>query len=319
MAHLFSPITIARTKLANRIVMAPRPSGHATTSGFVEYSLVDYYTQRAKGGVGLIITEPMRVVSTSSGQTLAHLGIYDDAFIPALRDMVESIHAHDTRIIAMLDAPPDLSRDATPKELRSLTEHFILAAWRVLAANFDGVMLSGADGNLLQSMISPLTNRRYDEYGRTIDGRLRILTDIVESIRQWMGKRLIIGFRLVAEEFDVGGITLQDARMIASRAIGAGVHLLDVTADTRNDHAQIARFPGWCIPLASSIKRCIPDTPVIGSGLLGEPHLADSLVREGSVDMVMLGNTLRTNPEWPNLARAFLVGQSDGVSDHFFS
>jgi len=311
MAHLFSPITIARTRLENRIVMAPLSGGYATLDGFVEESYIEYYAQRASGGVGLIITEPMRVVYPDTDQTRSHVGIYCDLFVPNLLRLTRVIHDYGTKIMALLDAPDSFTTKATPHDLRRLTERFILAAWRALAAGFDGVMLSAADGGALHALVSPLTNHRFDEYGKTIDGRLRMPMDILESIRDWIGKNFLLGFRLVAEEFEVGGMTLQDARVIARRMVGSGANLLDVTADIRHSD-QVARFPGWCVPLANSVKRFMPDIPVIGSGLLGEPHLADSIVREGSVDLVMLGNTLRTNPTWPQLARSFLL-HSEGT------
>lgn len=306
MAHLFSPITIARLRLANRIVMAPFPSGFAAVDGFVSNDLIHYYMQRAHGGVGLILTEPLRVVPSLEGKTLAHIGIYADIFIPSLKSFVAAIHEYDTKVIATLDAPAEMFAHANVKHVRRLTEQFILAAWRALAAGFDGVLLLAADGGMLHSIISPISNRRYDEYGTDLDGRLRVAFDIIENIRHWVGKRLLIGFRMVAEEFALGGTTLQDSRVIARRVVATGVNFLDVTAEAGNK-THVAKFPGWCIPLAASIKRSIPDVPVIGSGMLGEPYLADGVIREGSVDMVMLGNSLRFNPEWPQIARSFLV------------
>lgn len=307
MAHLFSPITIARTKIANRIVMAPIPSGYATLDGFIGGALVEYYAQRARGGVGLIITEPVRIVAPEPDNTRVHIGLYADTFVPQLRRMTERVHESDTRILVTLDAPAKMVQGSVPF-LRSVAERFVLAAWRALSAGFDGIMLSAADGGVLHTILSPLTNHRFDEYGKNLDGRLLLLLQVIEGIRRWMGNRLLIGVRFVADEFITGGTTLQDARMIASHVTASGANLLDVTADTRHN-AQVAHFPGWCLPLASGVKRYIPDIPVIGSGLLGEPYLADSVIRDGSIDLVMLGQTLRNNPEWPNMARSFLTFQ----------
>jgi 2,4-dienoyl-CoA reductase-like NADH-dependent reductase (Old Yellow Enzyme family) len=307
MAHLFSPITIARTKLKNRIVMAPIPSGYATLDGFVEDALTEYYIQRAQGGVGLIITEPVRVMPPRPEKTRAYLGMYSDAFVPQWHRLVQHVHTFDTRLLITLEASSDVSQGAIA-DVRRVAESFVLAAWRVLASGADGIMLSAADGGILHALISPLSNRRFDEYGNTLDGRLNLPLQIIEEIRRWLGQRLLIGFRLIADEFTTGGMALQDARIIASRVVHAGVHLLDVTADTRNTtQSPVAQFPGWCLPLANGIKRFLPDTPVIGSGLLGEPYLADSAVRDGSIDLVMLGRTLRNNPEWPQLAHSFLM------------
>jgi 2,4-dienoyl-CoA reductase-like NADH-dependent reductase (Old Yellow Enzyme family) len=166
-------------------------------------------------------------------------------------------------------------------------------------------MLSAADGGVLRELLSAELNRRADIYGGSIAGRLRLPMEIIDGVRAWMGSRFLIGFRLIAEEFVPGGMSLQDARVIAKRVVAAGVSLLDVTVDSHTE-SPVARFPGWCIPLANSIKRVIPDVPVIGSGLLSDPYLADSVVQDGSVDLVMLGRTLRRHPDWPLRARDLL-------------
>ncbi|NTW03325.1 MAG: NADH:flavin oxidoreductase, partial [Oscillochloris sp.] len=154
-------------------------------------------------------------------------------------------------------------------------------------------------------LVSPVRNHRLDVYGGGVSGRLRFLLEIIESVRAWMGSRLIIGFRLAAEEFVPGGMGLQDARVIAKRVTSAGVRLLDVTI-VADDTITLARFPGWAVPLANGIKRVIPEVPVIGFGLHGDYHLADSVIRDGSIDLVAIDHTLRSDPDWPQHARKAL-------------
>jgi 2,4-dienoyl-CoA reductase-like NADH-dependent reductase (Old Yellow Enzyme family) len=298
MADLFSPLRISGIELPNRIVMAPAPSGYATADGFFSDELIAYYTRRARGGVGLIITERLRVLPPDPAQPVAHLGLYTDAFVPTLGRLARALHRHGTRLIVTLDEPtppepPDLAA------LTDLTEQFIGAAWRALCAGCDGVMLTSADGGIIHHLISPSLNQRNDPYGLTMAGRLRLPLEIIEGIRRWMGRRLIIGFRLLAEEFTPGGMGMHDARVVARRVTAAGAQILDVTVA---EAPGVARFPGWAIPLANGIKRIASDAVVIGSGLLGDAPLADSIVRDGSVDMVMLQHTLRNNPDWPQQA-----------------
>lgn len=308
MSHLFSSIRIGRKKLANRIVMGVTASGYALPDGFVEDALLHYYVRRAHGGVGLIVTEPLRVVPPDAQGIGAHIGIYADAFVPQLRFLAQAVHSQGARLLITLDEPAEAA-EGSVWELRRLGEQFILAAWRALAANCDGVMLSAADGGVLHHLVSPQLNRRFDSYGGALAERLRLPLHIVEGIRTWMGNRLIIGFRIVAEDFTPGGISLQDARVIARRLVTAGVGLLDVTADTHSVNMPLARFPGWSVPLADGIKRVIPDVPVICSGSLGDPQLADSVIRDGSADLVMLRQALHTNPDWPRIAQATLFDQ----------
>jgi 2,4-dienoyl-CoA reductase-like NADH-dependent reductase (Old Yellow Enzyme family) len=311
MAHLFSPLPIDRTKLPNRIVMGPSVSGLASSDGFINDDLRRYYLRRARSGVGLIITEAVRVIPPSPESTRAHIGLYSDAFVPQFHQLVQEIHASGARLMIMLDEPAEAAR-RNAQELTLLVEAFISAAWRALATESDGVMFSVADGGVLHTLVSPLLNERFDAYGGALDGRLRLPLEIIEGVRTWLGGRLLVGLRLLAEEFAPGGLSLHDARVIAKRVVAAGARLIDVAADCRPD-APVARFPGWCMPLAESIKRVVPDVPIIGAGSMGDPYVADSAIRDGSVDLVMLEKTLRLNPDWPSLARSVLTTESIDV------
>lgn len=286
--------------------MAPAISGFAVRDGFVRDALIAYYARRAQGGVGLIITEPLRVAPPNHDDTRAYLGLYADAFVPQLRTLTRALHEHGASCIITLSEPAEAAQ-GTSQAL--LVERFVLAAWRALAAECDGVMLSLADRGALHTMVSPLLTWRAAEYRDTLAERLHVPLQIIEQIRAWFGARLIIGARVVAEEFHPGGMRLHDARMIAKRLVAAGTNLLDVTVDI-HPATQIARFPGWTVPLVERIKRIVPNVPVIAAGLLDDPHLADSVIREGSADMIMLGRALRINPDWPQTAYAVL--QSGG-------
>ncbi|NTV62852.1 MAG: NADH:flavin oxidoreductase [Oscillochloris sp.] len=304
MIDLFSSLTISGKELPNRIVMAPAASGFASVDGFVSSDLIEYYARRAQGGVGLILSEPLQVVPPPLGEGAVHLGIYADMFVPGLRRMVQAVRAHRSRVLLYLEAPAT-SADLPTSDLIALRDTFVLAAWRAHCAGSDGVLLSSADGGLLHTLVSPARNHRLDAYGGGVAGRMRLPLEMIEAMRAWMGSRLIVAFRLAAEEFSPGGMGLQDARVIARRVISAGVRLLDVTVAS-DDSATLARFPGWAVPLANGIKRVTPEVPVIGFGVQGDHQLADSLIRDGSIDMVSIDHTLRYHPDWPLRAREAL-------------
>jgi 2,4-dienoyl-CoA reductase-like NADH-dependent reductase (Old Yellow Enzyme family) len=282
--------------------MAPMPSGAAGDDGFADEALIGYYARRAKGGVGLILSEAMWVTPPGSSDPGPHLGIYADAFIPQLRRLVTASRAHGARVLLTLEAPAPAAI-APAAALHELGEAFVAAIARAHRAGADGVLLSAADGGALHCLLSPLHNQREDRYGGAA-GRSRLVIEIVEAARAWLGSRLIIGARLLADEFVPGGFSTQDARILARRLTAAGVRLLDVTAPP--NVSNIARFPGWAIPLASSIRRVL-DVPVIGSGELDDPLLADSIVRDGLVDLVMLDEALRRDPDWPQRAHEALA------------
>lgn len=298
MPELFTPLALGSHLLANRIVLAPTPSGHSTADGFATPPLIEHYTQRACGGVALILSEPILVTPPDYPQP--HLGAYADVFVPGLRELATTARSNGARIFFTLRAPALHSGTV----LAPLREAFLMAGWRAIAAGADGVMLSAADGGALQLLLSPLHNRRCDRYGGSLEGRLRFLAELLEAMRERGGRQLLLGVRMFADELVPGGMSLQDSRVVAKRLVAAGAHLLDVTAPSAG--SRVALFPGWSIPLASSIKRVV-DVPVIGSGLLDDPYLADSVIRDGSVDLVMLGRVLQRDPDWPRTARLCLT------------
>lgn len=311
MAHLFSPLRIERLHLPNRVVFAPMLSGFACAEGFVDDALIRYYAQIAQSGVGMIMTEPLQIMPLASNGMLAHIGIYHDAFTPGLHSLAQAVQAHGTSIIALIDAPAKLGAE-DESLLNRMGRYFLHAAWRALAAGFDGICLSIADHGALHYLASPLYNRRHDRLASDQESRNRLLLAIIEAIRTHFGERLPICLRIIADEFTPGGLGLQDARVVARRAVTAGARLIDVTIDDRTT-AALAQFPGWAIPLASAIRRVNPNTPVIGAGLLDDPLIADSVIYDGSVDLVMLDTVLRTNAQWVAAARAALKPMDDAM------
>ena len=296
MPHLFSPFKLARLSLPNRIVLGVGASGCPTPGGFASPHLVEFYAQRGAGGAGLLCVEPALVLPGVAPD--AQLGIYHDAFVPGLTVLASAIRAGGAYTCLALADPPFVF--ATTNGLHLIREAYIAAAWRARAAGFDAILLSSAEPGALHTLVSPLHNQRSDNYGGDFDGRLRLALEIVEGVRAWLGRRLLVGFRLNVDELTPGGIELRDARIIAQRLLDTGVGLLDVTVAPRN--GAVAQFPGWRVPLAAAIKRLLPDVPILSGGGLADPQLADGAIRDGSVDLVRIGQALRTDPDWPRRA-----------------
>lgn len=304
MPHLFSSLRVARVQLLNRIVFASHAQDLVDTTGFVAPSLASYYLRRARGGAGLIVPQPAFVFPPAFDQPHSHLGLYHDGQIAPLAAFVRECHDIGSRVLLPLECP--LPAPDTPiEQLNALREQWMQAGWRALAARCDGILLSAADGGALHTLLSPLRNTRTDGYGKDLDGRLRLSLELVEGLRSWFGKRLLIAFRLNADEMTAGGMTIQDTRVIARRLANAGVDLLDITL-LETSGVSIARFPGWRVPLAAAIKRVLPEVPIMTSGSLGDPTLADGVIREGSADLVALGHSLRADPDWPQHTRSLL-------------
>ncbi|WP_298401243.1 NADH:flavin oxidoreductase [uncultured Chloroflexus sp.] len=293
MADLFTPLQVAGRRLANRIVMAPAPSGLAGRDGFCHAALVSYYERRARAGVGLIVTEPLFICEP--GEAAAHLGIWHDGFLPGLRRLSAAAHAFGSRIVFLLEVP------AVGVPAASLVELYLQATWRALAAGADGVFLSIADDGGLAQLVSPLHTL---SNGGAASDRIQPVLAIIEHIRQRFGRRLWVGLRMPAAELIPGGLSHQDARLIARRAVAAGSQILDLTVTRYTP--DVARFPGWTIPLIAGIRRIASEAVVIGSGQLSDPLLADAVIQDGSIDLVMLCTALRVMPEWPQIARRIL-------------
>jgi 2,4-dienoyl-CoA reductase-like NADH-dependent reductase (Old Yellow Enzyme family) len=311
MLNLLSPLTLGRLRLLNRIVLSALPSGFATPDGFVGSALSEYYVDRARGGAGLLTFEHIYPLPPSDSIT-PHLGLYADAHVADLHHCIAAIHHEGAAALVMLDQPLAVAA-LSVAAIDQIGEAFVAAAWRARAAGADGVMLSTADGGPFEQLVSPLHNHRNDRYGADSAGRLRLMLAVVEAIQRWIGEHFVVGVRLNVEEFAAGGLTLQDARVIAKRLTGAGVRLLEISAKTSGD-TPIARFPGWLGPLAAGIKTVV-EVPVLVGSLSDDPLLADGLIRDGSADLAALNEALRKEPLWPRRAQtALLQAAADQLS-----
>ena len=300
---LFSPLALGATRAPNRLTLAALPSGCASADGRAGDALCAYYLERARGGLGVIVTEPVWPVAPPT-VAQPHLALYDDSFIPDLSASLAAVHGAGVAAIVMLDQPLDLAQ-LSGAALAEIGAAFVTAAWRARTAGADGVMLSTCDGGPFAQLVSPLLNQRGDQHGAGIDGRLWLLTSVVEGIGRWLGPEVVIGVRLIVEEFAHGGITLHDARVMARRLVSAGVRLLEIGTRHTGD-SPLAQFPGWKLPLAAAI-RAVVDVPVLVGGQMDDVELADAAVRDGSADLIDVAECLLSEPLWPLKARAALA------------
>jgi 2,4-dienoyl-CoA reductase-like NADH-dependent reductase (Old Yellow Enzyme family)/thioredoxin reductase len=330
LSHLFRPLKIRSMELKNRVVMAPMVTNYATKDGAVTGRLIDYIVARAWGGVGLIEAEASYV--RPDGRALANqLGIYKDGLVPGLRELTRLIHEGDTKIALQIHhagrqttraitgvqpvAPSPLAdpstgslpRELAVEEIHELRGAFIQAARRAREAGFDAVEVHGAHGYLITQFLSPFSNRRADEYGGNMEGRLRFAVEIVRGIRQAVGDDFPILFRLSADEYVLGGLDLPQSQAIAAALQEAGVDAFSVSAGNYASPGLIftpameldrALF----VPLARGIKEAV-SVPVIAVGRLHDPEIASRVIAQGEADLVALGRALLTDPGWVEKAQ----------------
>ena len=329
LTRLFEPGSIGTMELGSRIIMAPMGTLFANEDGSVSDRLCRYYEERAKGGVALIIVEVTAVARGGKAHP-RELGIYEDEFIPGLRRLVDSVHQYGVSIAIQLHhtgrqttaeaaggqpvAPSAIPcpllkvmpRELTTEEIEHLAAAYGEGARRAKEAGFDAVEIHGAHGYLICQFLSAYSNKRTDRYGGDLEGRMRFALDIVARAKEKVGTDFPMLFRLSAQEYVPGGLTLDETRIVAQRLQDAGVHCLDVSAGNYEAGHMIIQ-PGWLprgclVPLGEEIKRAV-SIPVSVAGRISDPVLANTIIEQGKADFVSLGRPLLADPELPNKAR----------------
>lgn len=337
MDRLFSPFRLGGKTLKNRIVLAPTTTCFATSGSEVTDKLIRYYEKRARGGTALLIVEP-GVVSPRGKLFERSMGIYEDSAVEPLSGLTEVVKKHGAAVVIQLchSGPKCRSKfvggevltpsgipiykgepahELSKEEIRGIVEDFIKAAGRALKAGFDGVEVHAAHLYLLSSFLSPLTNFRTDEYGQTISGRARIVTEIISGIKKEFGDSLLVGVRFNGKEPD-RGIDTPEAVELGRIFEKAGADYIHVSAYTVPVPAMenVAVVPatsiagdewpkGCFLEYAGQIKQAV-SVPVIGVGKLDDPAVAEEALASESCDLVALGRALIADPEWPNKVRS---------------
>jgi len=327
MTDLLNPLKIKGLTFRNRIVMPPMHTGLATAEGAVTESLIEHYVQRSKG-LGLPIVEHS-YVSVNGKFSERQLGIYDDGLVRELERLSSSVHATGTPIVIQINhagrtanvettglepvapSPFGNARELNVKEIEALVEAFGMAAERAMRAGFDGVEVHGAHGFLLNQFFSPLANRRRDEYGASLENRMRFPLEVVAKVKDSVGGRLLL-YRLGSDDLDPAGTTIKDSKKFAVRLEDAGVDVIDVSGGLCGSRPeQLQDRQGYFIPQAQQIKEVV-DIPVIGVGGITEPEYANMLIREGTVDLVAVGRALLKDPDWAAKAAKAITAKRTG-------
>jgi NADPH2 dehydrogenase len=321
LAGLLDPLEVKGLMLKNRIVMPPMHTGLATTEGAVTDSLVEHYVSRSKA-LGLVIIEHS-YVSLAGKLSDKQLGIHDDGLVSGLERLSSRIHATGTPVVIQINhagrsasvdltgmqplapSPSESARELLVEEIEALTEVFTVAAERAIKAGFDGVEVHGAHGFLLNQFFSPLTNRRLDEYGGSLEKRMRFPLEVVRSIRKRIGGRLLL-YRLGSDDMDPAGTRIEDSQRFAVKLEEAGVDIIDVSGGLCGSRPEeLQGKQGYFVPQAQQIKQVV-DMPVIGVGGIVDAKYAERLVREERVDLVAVGRELLKDPDWAKKARRTL-------------
>ena len=304
-------------------------------SGRVSERIINYYAERARGGTGLIIVE---VTAVARGARVINnqLNIFDDSFIPGLSNLAKAIkqygascclqlHHGGRRASAKLNdgkeavAPSPIApfggqvpRELTIEEIETLVQAYGAAARRAKQAGFDAVEIHGGNGHLLSQFLSPMTNKRWDKYGGDLASRARFPLEICRRVRAEVGQEYPVLFRIPADEYIKGGLTIKDGRRIAKWLEEAGVNAIHMSTAyvASSEEGFISQlmpasfapmsFPrGAFVHLAAEIKQVV-SVPVIAVGRINDPLLADQILKEGKADLISMGRPMIADPEIGN-------------------
>ncbi|MED4204306.1 NADPH dehydrogenase NamA [Neobacillus mesonae] len=316
---LFSPYSIKGVTLKNRIVMSPMCmySSH-NEDGHVQNWHRTHYTSRAVGQVGLIIVEATAV--TPQGRISPYdLGIWSDEHVKGLQELVELAKEYGAKMGIQLAhagrkaelegeiiAPSALAfneKSKTPKEMtkadiEQTVEAFKKGAERAKKAGFDVIELHGAHGYLLNEFLSPLSNKRTDEYGGNAENRYRILREVIDAVKNgWDGPLFV---RVSANDYHEAGLTPEDYILFAKWMKEQGVDLIDVSSGAVVP-ARINVYPGYQVPFSETIKHGAGiDTGAVG--LITTPIQAEEILQNDRADLVFLARELLRDPYWPRTA-----------------
>ena len=322
---LLEPIKIGNVTLKNRFVMPAMDSSTTTLEHKFTRQSIDYFSARAKGGFALVIAEFM-AVDPSGFATPNQVGIYDDSFIPNLKELTDAIHEKNGKCCAQIHhagiqtktdtigmTPLAVSgipstkykepvREMGTKEVYSMIEKFIEAGYRAKKAGFDFVEVHGAHGYLIAQFLSKATNKRCDEFGGSYGNRARFAAEIIKGIKVRCGSDFPILFRISAEEFMSGGSNINDAVVYAQLAEAAGADAIHVSTGSAAGGNIVTTYyndPGFNAVNAAKIKNSV-NIPVICVGRINDPALANEIIISEKADMISLGRQSICDSEFPN-------------------
>ena len=324
--HIFEPFTIKHMTVKNRIVMTPMGTNYGEQNGEMSFLHINYYEQRAKGGTGLLIVENASVDSPQGSNGTTQLRIDQDNYIPRLFKLCETVHKHGSCIaiqinhagasaqsarinmqpVSASDVPSkaggEIPRPLEKDEIMHIVKKYGEAAKRAQIAGFYAVEIHAGHSYLISQFLSPLTNKRTDEFGGSLENRARLAKLVIEEVRRQVGPFFPIFVRISADEFMDGGNTLDDC-LDYLQYFQEEVDVFDVSAGLNGSiQYQIdANYlpDGWRSYMAKAVKERY-GKPCMTMGNIRNPQVAEDILARGDADLIGMGRGLIADPDWVN-------------------
>ncbi len=349
---LFTPLKIRSMELSNRIVL-PAMHLNLADNGHSTQRLIDFYVERAKGGAGFLIVGGIYVDNYGKGVPMM-LSIENDDFIPKLAEFNTEVHKakDDVKVCGQLyhsgrysfpqiigTTPISSSatyskfsrstpREMTLEDIKHEQQEFAAAAIRLEKAGFDAIEICGSAGYLMGQFLSPLVNRRTDNYGGPLENRARFPIETIELIKSKLKDDTVLGYRMAGDDFIPGSLQYKDKPPIAKLIEEAGVDYINVTGgwhETKIPQLTMDVPEGCYIYLAQNIKESV-NVPVFASNRVNDPVMAEEILQANKADAVCIGRGLIADPYWPIKAKRgdlhdimYCVACNQGCFDNVFA
>lgn len=321
MAFILKPLEKGKLKLTNRLVLPPMATSKSDENGKISDDILAYYDEKSRGGyIGLIIIEHSFITQqgkASDGQ----LSVASDDMVEGLKKLANIIHKNGSKAVMQINhaggaaktvvtgmesvsssAVENVRLKTTPKELtkeeiNQIVDDFRDASVRVKEAGFDGVEIHSAHGYLLNQFYSPLGNKRTDEYGGDLMGRIKILLEVVKAVRQAVGEEFPILLRLGASDYTEGGTTIEDSKIAAVELEKAGVDMLDISGGFCGYLADEVDNQGYFSVLTQPLMQVL-SIPVILTGGITDIQAAEQLLADEKADLIGVGRVIYKDSTW---------------------
>ncbi|OHC06618.1 MAG: hypothetical protein A3J92_01495 [Planctomycetes bacterium RIFOXYC2_FULL_41_27] len=324
MSELFEKINIGQITLKNRLIMSAMDLGF-TSDGTINDRIINFYRERAKGGVGLIVVGGC-YPEINGKVWKSIIGLDKDELIPGLKRLTDAIHRYDVRVAAQLlhagrsassfftkmqpVAPSAVAYRSIKQEPRALTipeiktviNNYVSATLRAKKAGFDAVELHGGMGYLINQFLSKATNKRNDEYGGSLENRVRFAQEMILAIKETVGKDYPIIFRMSGDDLVEEGLKIEESVEIARILQQAGADAFNVSPGWHESKTPIMlmSIPRMAYAYLSAKIKSQLTVPVIASVRINDLKLAEEILDNEQADMVSIGRPLIVDPELPN-------------------
>lgn len=353
MSKLFSQINIGQLTLDNRIVVPPMCQYSAVNGQATEWHLM-HYGNLALSGAGLLIVEATGVVPEGR-ISYGDLGLWDDKTAFALKKVVDFIRLHSQMPLAIqlshagrkastdlgwklnqyiapdnpngwqtyapsaepLKAGGTIPRELSKNEIKAIIHQFAEAARRAVEIGFDAIELHGAHGYLIHQFLSPITNKREDEYGGSLENRIRFVLEVFDAVTLATPKGFPVCIRISATDWIENGWDLAQSIELARKLDERGCGYIHVSTGGLDGELQklSALYPGYQLPFAEAIKKEVK-MPVIGVGLITQPQQAENAIKESKADLIAVGRGMLYDTRWGWHAAVELGAKVVGVKQY---